>query len=346
MQEILDFLQLLDWSPLVISIKTGIVATILSFFFGIFAARAVMKLRPGARAVIDGFLTLPMILPPTVAGFFLLLIFSLRRPFGAALYENFSIKAVQTWLGCILAATIIAFPLMYRNTRAAFEQVDTNLIYAARTLGMSEWKIFWKVVIPSAGPGVLSGTVLAFARALGEYGATSMLAGNIPGLLPIGTIFLTPLFGTLYDRIGKGATLMIIGAVMLIGVHTLFALPILNVWWFATVIMIVLGIAFSLVPSAMWPSVPKIIPEKQLGTAYALIFWVQNWGLMGVPLLIGWVLNTYCKGPVVDGAQTYDYTLPMAIFACFGVLALIVALMLKAEDKKKGYGLQEANIKK
>ena len=181
MQEILDFLQSLDWSPLVISIKTGIVATILSFFFGIFAARAVMKLRPGARAVIDGFLTPPMILPPTVAGFFLLLIFSLRRPFGAALYENFGIKAVQTWLGCILAATIIAFPLMYRNTRAAFEQVDTNLIYAARTLGMSEWKIFWKVVIPSAGPGVLSGTVLAFARALGEYGATSMLAGNIPG---------------------------------------------------------------------------------------------------------------------------------------------------------------------
>lgn len=93
----------------------------------------------------------------------------------------------------------------------------------------------------------------------------------------------------------------------------MFALPILNIWWFATIIMIILGFAFSLVPSAMWPSVPKIIPEKQLGTAYALIFWVQNWGLMGVPLLIGWVLNTYCKGPVVDGAQTYDYTLPMAI---------------------------------
>lgn len=90
----------------------------------------------------------------------------------------------------------------------------------------------------------------------------------------------------------------------------------------------------------------KIIPEKQLGTAYALIFWVQNWGLMGVPLLIGWVLNSYCKGPVVDGAQTYDYTLPMAIFAMFGVLALIVALMLKVENKKKGYGLEEANIQK
>ena len=181
MQKILDFLRSLDWSPLVISIKTGIVATILSFFFGIFAARAVMKLRPGARAVIDGFLTLPMILPPTVAGFFLLLIFSLRRPFGAALYENFGIKAVQTWLGCILAATVIAFPLMYRNARAAFEQVDVNLIAAGKTLGMSDRRIFWTVVMPTAGPGIASGTVLAFARAIGEYGATSMLAGNILG---------------------------------------------------------------------------------------------------------------------------------------------------------------------
>ena len=179
-----------------------------------------------------------------------------------------------------------------------------------------------------------------------KYNVDPKLAGTIPGLLPIGAIILTPLFGSLYDRIGKGATLMTIGAVMLIFVHTMFALPILNVWWFATIIMIVLGFAFSLVPSAMWPSVPKIIPEKQLGTAYALIFWVQNWGLMGVPLLIGWVLNSYCKGPVVDGAQTYDYTLPMAIFAVFGVLALIVSLMLKAENRKKGYGLEEANIKK
>ena len=179
-----------------------------------------------------------------------------------------------------------------------------------------------------------------------KYNVDPKLAGTIPGLLPIGAIILTPLFGSLYDRIGKGATLMVIGSVMLIFVHTMFALPILNIWWFATVIMIILGFAFSLVPSAMWPSVPKIIPEKQLGTAYALIFWVQNWGLMGVPLLIGWVLNSYCKGPVVDGAQTYDYTLPMAIFAMFGVLALIVALMLKVENKKKGYGLEEANIQK
>ena len=171
----------LDWSPLFISLKTGIVATFISFFLGIYAARKVIKTTPGKKAVIDGILTLPMVLPPTVAGFFLLLIFSKRRPFGIFLYETFDIKVVQSWLGCIIAATIIAFPLMYRNARAAFEQLDVNLIYAGRTLGMSDIRIFWKVVIPSAGPGIASGTILTFARALGEYGATSMLAGNIPG---------------------------------------------------------------------------------------------------------------------------------------------------------------------
>ena len=171
----------LDWSPLFISLKTGIVATFISFFLGIYAARKVVKTTPGKKAVIDGILTLPMVLPPTVAGFFLLLIFSKRRPFGIFLYETFDIKVVQSWLGCIIAATVIAFPLMYRNARAAFEQLDVNLIYAGRTLGMSDIRIFWKVVIPSAGPGIASGTILTFARALGEYGATSMLAVNIPG---------------------------------------------------------------------------------------------------------------------------------------------------------------------
>ena len=178
-----------------------------------------------------------------------------------------------------------------------------------------------------------------------KYNVEQELAGYIPSLLPLGTLFLTPFFGNLYDRKGKGATIMMIGAVMLIGVHLLFALPILNVWWFATLIMIVLGIAFSLVPSAMWPSVPKIIPEKQLGTAYALIFWVQNWGLMGVPMLIGWVLDKYCKLNASTGGPAYDYTLPMVIFMCFGIVALFVAVLLKREDKKKGYGLELPNIK-
>lgn len=177
----LEILKNLDYSPLIISLKTGVVATCISFFLGIFAARRVIMAPPGKKAVIDGILTLPLVLPPTVAGFFLLLLFSRRRPLGIFLYETFDIKVVQTWLGCIIAATVIAFPLMYRNARAAFEQIDVNLIYAGRTLGMSEPEIFWKVIIPTAGPGIASGTILAFARAMGEYGATSMLAGNIPG---------------------------------------------------------------------------------------------------------------------------------------------------------------------
>ena len=181
METILRILKNLDWSPLLISFKTGIAATVISFFLGIFAARKVLLAGPKTKAFLDGLLTLPMVLPPTVAGFFLLLLFSRRRPLGAFLYGTFDIKIVQTWAGCVIAATVIAFPLMYRNARAAFEQLDANLVYAARTLGMSETAIFWKVVIPSAGPGVASGTILTFARALGEYGATSMLAGNIPG---------------------------------------------------------------------------------------------------------------------------------------------------------------------
>ena len=148
MEQMITYMRGLDWSPLIISLKTGVVATAFSFFLGILAARKVMKAGPKTKAIADGILTLPMVLPPTVAGFFLLLIFSLRRPFGSYLYQNMGIKVVQTWLGCIFAATIIAFPLMYRNARAAFEQVDPNLIYAARTLGMSEICIFWKVVIP------------------------------------------------------------------------------------------------------------------------------------------------------------------------------------------------------
>lgn len=181
MNELTEILKNLDWSPLWISLKTGIVATVLSFFLGIFAACRSIRKGPGARSVLDGILTLPMVLPPTATGFFLLLFFSKRRPFGSFLYQQFGLKVVQSWLGCIIAATVIAFPLMYRNARAAFEQMDVNLVYAGRTLGMSETKIFWKVVMPASGPGIIAGTVLAFARALGEYGATSMLAGNIPG---------------------------------------------------------------------------------------------------------------------------------------------------------------------
>lgn len=181
MDSFIELAKTLDWSPLWISLKTGVVATVISFFLGLWAARKVIKKEYRTKSVLDGILTLPMVLPPTVAGFFLLLIFSRRRSFGIFLNDTFDIQVVHTWLGCILAATVIAFPLMYRNARAAFEQIDANLVYAGRTLGMSELEIFWRVVVPTAGPGIAGGTILTFARAMGEYGATSMLAGNIPG---------------------------------------------------------------------------------------------------------------------------------------------------------------------
>ena len=185
---------------------------------------------------------------------------------------------------------------------------------------------------------------------INKFGVDEYWAGAIPGLLPFGTILLTPLFGSIYDRKGKGATIMIIGAILIILVHALFAVPMLNHYLIAIILVIILGIGFSLVPSAMWPSVPKIIPERQLGTAFSLIFWVQNWGLMGVPLLIGWVLDKFCIAGTnnVNGqiVTSYNYLIPMLIFMCFGLVALVFAILLKAEDKKKGYGLELPNIKK
>lgn len=189
---------------------------------------------------------------------------------------------------------------------------------------------------------------LKFAAKLmiAKYHVEPHMAGLIPAMLPFGTILLTPLFGSLYDRIGKGATLMIIGSVMLMVVHLLFALPILNTWWFAIVIMIVLGIAFSLVPSALWPSVPKIIPMKQLGSAYATIFYIQNIGLSMVPVLIGWVIENYSTRNDGMGNLSYDYTIPMLIFAFFGFIAILISLVLKKEDARSHYGLEEPNMKK
>lgn len=183
-----------------------------------------------------------------------------------------------------------------------------------------------------------------------KFGVDPATAGIIPSLLPLGTMVLTPFFGNLYDRKGKGATIMIIGAVLLIFVHAMFSVPFLNKPYQAVILIIILGIGFSLVPSAMWPSVPKIIPMKQLGTAYALIFWVQNWGLMGVPMLIGWVLDKYCitGTRMIDGISvpTYNYQIPMMIFTSLGLLAIVFGFLLKAEDKKKGYGLEMPNIVK
>ena len=176
-----DVLSKINWSPLFISLKTGFVAIIFIFILGVIGAIAVMKMNNRAKWIIDAVFTMPLVLPPTVAGYLLLLVFSLRRPFGIFLKNELGIKVVQSWSGCVIAAVVISFPLMYRSARAAFEQIDSNIIYAGRTLGMSEIEIITKVVIPAAMPGLLSGGILSFARAIGEYGATAMLAGNVLG---------------------------------------------------------------------------------------------------------------------------------------------------------------------
>ena len=185
-----------------------------------------------------------------------------------------------------------------------------------------------------------------------KFSVTDTFAGYIPALLPFSALLLTPLFGGISDKKGKGASIMIIGSIILVCVHLLFAIPSLNSFPIAIGLVVVLGIAFSLVPSAMWPAIAKIIPESKLGTAYAMTFWVQNWGFMLVPLLIGWVLDKYCIigsiTKVIDGKEQhltqYNYTIPMLIFACFGVVAILFAFLLKAEDKKKGYGLEKPNV--
>ena len=172
----------MDWSPILISMRTASVSIVITFFLGIFAAWLVDSLRSDVwRTIIDGLLTLPLVLPPTVAGFFLLYIFGVKRPVGQFFLEYFSVKIAFSWEATVIAAVTISFPLMYRSARGAFEQVDVNLLHAARTLGMSEWDIFRKVLITNAVPGIVSGGVLAFARGLGEFGATAMIAGNIAG---------------------------------------------------------------------------------------------------------------------------------------------------------------------
>jgi molybdate transport system permease protein len=172
----------MDLSPLLISLKTAALAIAITFFLGLLAGWLTAGLRREKwKMLLDGIFTLPMVLPPTVAGFFLLYIFGVRRPVGQFFVNYFGIKIPFSWGATVLAAVVISFPLMYRSARGAFEQVDQTMIHAARTLGMSEWRIFRRIALPLALPGVASGGVLAFARGLGEFGATAMIAGNIAG---------------------------------------------------------------------------------------------------------------------------------------------------------------------
>ena len=170
----------MELSPLIITFQTSAVATVITFFAGIFLAYFVNNLKRG-KALVDAVIMLPMVLPPTVVGFFLLLLMGKRSTVGKFLLQ-FDVSIVFTWKAAVISAVIVSMPLMYRTARGAFEQIDQNILNAARTLGVSEWKIFWHLMIPNAKHGILAGLVLTFTRALGEFGATIMFAGNIPGV--------------------------------------------------------------------------------------------------------------------------------------------------------------------
>lgn len=251
---------------------------------------------------------------------------------------------------CIGMISFIVYNVMDKKedrsavAAASFQDVPVDESFRFSDLGMLFTnRGFWYITLLCLMfyAGVFPFLKFATKLMVFKYGVDPELAGLIPAMLPFGTIFLTPFFGGIYDRKGHGATLMIIGSVLMTLVHVTFALPICNVV-LAICVMIVLGIAFGLVPSAMWPSVPKIIPMKLLGTAYAVIFYIQNIGLAMVPMWIGSVNNKN-----TDAATGFiDYTESMAIFAAFGAVAIIISVLLLIEDKKKGYGLEKANMAK
>ena len=171
----------MDWYPLLNSLRIAAISTAAVFFLGIFAAHYIAKLPRPVKGVLDVVLTLPLVLPPTVVGWLLLVLLGPRRPIGLWVMETFGVRLTMNWWSAVFATIVVAFPLMYRTARGAFESFDQNLAHAGRTLGRSETWIFWRVQMPVCKQGILAGTVLAFARALGEYGATSMIAGYTSG---------------------------------------------------------------------------------------------------------------------------------------------------------------------
>ncbi|SDP23208.1 molybdate transport system permease protein [Eubacterium maltosivorans] len=211
-----------SYSPLLISLKTAILATAVTVILGILAARLVIRFPEKAQWLTDGILTLPLVLPPTVIGFILLMIFGKNSPMGQALLQ-LGIRVVFSWSGAVIAAIVVSFPLMYRTTKAAFEQMDQNLIDAGRTMGLSERYIFWQIRVPVSLPGIGAGMVLAFARAIGEFGATLMIAGNIPGKTQT-----VPLI--IYTATAAGDMRLAMQWVAVIVAISLFSIGGMNVW--------------------------------------------------------------------------------------------------------------------
>ena len=212
----------IDWSPLVISMKTAFLATTITFVIGILVSYLMANYKGRCKGLIDGLFTLPLILPPTVVGFFLLLLLG-KNGFIGQLSLKVNITIIFSWWATVISSIVVSFPMMYRTSRAAFEQIDINMIAAARTLGLSEWKIFYKIAIPLAWPGIIAGLVLSFARAVGEFGATLMIAGNIPGRTQ--TMPLAIFFAVEGGDIDKA-----MAWVMIITIISITMILILNYW--------------------------------------------------------------------------------------------------------------------
>ncbi len=213
---------MIDFSPIWISLKTAIVTIAIVFFLGIFAAWWVVRRENElSKIFVDGILSLPLVLPPTVTGFFLLYVFGNNRAVGQFFNQQFGVQIAFSWVATVLAAAVISFPLMYRSARGAFEQVDVELLQAGRTLGMSEWSIFRKVLLPNALPCIVSGGVLAFARGLGEFGATAMIAGNIAGktrTLPL-AVYSSVVSGEMSEAAYYVAIVVVICLAMVVGLN-------------------------------------------------------------------------------------------------------------------------------
>lgn len=213
----------MDWYPLFNSLRIALISSVIVFFTGILAAYYIAKLHPVVKGILDVVLTLPLVLPPTVVGYFLLVLLGTRRPLGAWFLEVFQIKMVMTWYSGIFAASVVAFPLMYRTARGAFESFDETLAFSGQTLGLSNTFIFWRIRMPACRQGILAGSVLAFARALGEYGATSMIAGYTPGRTATISTTVYQLWRTDNDALAFRWVLVnvVISAVVLLAVNLL-----------------------------------------------------------------------------------------------------------------------------
>ena len=313
--------------------------------FGITASKVIVKWFKGKE------LALALGLQIAVARIGTTLAFAISLPV-ANMYKT---VAAPMLLGCIGLLAGLAMYIGYSvlDTRLDKQLEENNESDPSEAFKLSDLgqlltnKMFWIIctLCLTFYAGVFPYLKFATGFMIQKFHIEPNLAGIIPSLLPLGTLFMTPLFGSFIDRIGKALKLMILGSVMLLIIHLLFADSSLTQGYVAVGLTILMGVAFSLVPAAMWPTLARIIPENQLGSAYAFTFWLQNIGLMGVPYLIGWELNKYGE-TVVEGVKHYNYTIPMLTFAAVSLIAVLLAFMLNVENKRKGYNLNTPNIKK